>query len=82
MIAWLMRGVLGSHLIFGKVGGVGVVCEGEGGSGARPLEEVVCKTFASLKASRLPLELPFAQTSPALPGPGLYLMEGMGTVAA
>lgn len=40
------------------------------------------KSFTSLAASRFPLELRFAQTSPALPGAGLILLTGMGTVAA
>lgn len=39
------------------------------------------KPFASLAASGFPLELRFAQTSPALLGAGLYLLIGMGTVA-
>lgn len=40
------------------------------------------KPFASLAASGFPLELRFAQTSPALPGPGLSLLIGMETGAS
>lgn len=70
-----MRGVLGSHLILG--GGRVGLCEGGDSAGL----DLSRKPFASLAASGFSLELHFAQTSPALLGPGLYLLMGMGTVA-